>query len=517
MLFFYHKNILSWRRTLSSEEEKAVSYYKEQNYAAALRCFLQLSAVDNKRDDILVYIANCYDALGKKEEAAAYYTKACKINKKSDIAPANLAIIFYEMQDLSQAKKFAEKTLAINPHNPSALSVLGNVFYRQKKYDKALKFYQQAMAVQRDFYTAVLNAASIYFDKHDYATAYFYAKRAVSSYPDSDEAKNMLASICVELEYFDEAILLLADLYKKNPEDYWLCNLLSQAFQQKKDYNKALEMGWRAVTLSKGDKDQHINFGYLLYEIAVESPTTDVLSYVRKWQKQYSDNPIVKHMSEAMLHAGNVNQINSTYVRDIFDAFADDFENVLDGLDYAVPSLMGKTLENLAKNVKLKKMKILDAGCGTGLCGEYLKKYARFRGLDGVDLSEKMLDVARKKKIYTHLYNQDLNQFLSQHAHCYDLINAADVLTYFGELGCVFIQMFEALKPGGRVLFSISENSCTQDNYFLHLSGRFLHNRKYVEDVLKKCGFIIEKLTRVKLRNEGNLEVWGWIVMARKP
>ena len=502
---------------MENGEEKAVFYYKNQNYAAALRCFLQLSAANAKRDDIVIYIANCYDALGQKDEAVAYYQKALKLNKDSDIAAANLAIIYYELQDSPQAKKYASLALRINPNNPSALSVLGNICYKNKKCDEALRYYQKAMTAQRDFYTAVLNSASIYFDKKDNATAYFYAKRAVQSCPDSEEAKNLLASICVELEYFDEAILLLADLYKKNPEDYWLCNLLSQAFQQKREYDKALEMGWRAVILSKGENDQHINFGYLLYEIAVETPSADVLGYVRKWQKEYGENPIVKHMSEAMLSAGNVSQINSVYVRDIFDAFADDFENVLEGLDYSVPSLMGETLESLSKNVKLKKMKILDAGCGTGLCGKYLKKYAKFRGLDGVDLSEKMLEVARRKKLYTHLYNQDLSRFLSHRENYYDLINAADVFTYFGELGSVFVLIYDALKSGGRVLFSISENNRNKSDFFLHLSGRFLHSKKYVEDVLKKRGFVIEKLTRVKLRNEGDSEVWGWIVMAQKP
>lgn len=40
-------------------------------------------------------------------------------------------------------------------------------------------------------------------------------------------------------------------------------------------------------------------------------------------------------MTGAMLNAGHVSQINSVYVRDIFNAFADDFENVLGSLDYA--------------------------------------------------------------------------------------------------------------------------------------------------------------------------------------
>ncbi len=502
---------------MQKAEEKAVAYYRSGKFSAALRSFLNVLAEDPKREDILIYIANCYDGLGQKEDAAVYYRKALQANKRSDVAAANLSIIRYELQDYAQAKAAAERALKINPRNVSALSVMGNLRYRKKDFGGALKFYQQAMDVERYFYTAVFNAASVYFERNDFNTAYFYAKRAVKSRPNALEAQHLLACTCVELGHCDEAILILSALYRKNPQDDWLCNLLSQTLQQKKEYDRALEMGWRAVVLSKGNNDQHINFGYLLYEVAVESPSTDVLSYARRWQQEYPDNPIVKHMSGAMLNAGHVSQINSAYVRKIFDVFADDFDSVLGSLDYAVPSLMARALEALAQNVKLKKMKILDAGCGTGLCGTYLKKYAKFRGLDGVDLSENMLAVARRKKLYTHLYNRDLSEFLSCHENSYDLINAADVFTYFGELGSVFVLMFEALKSGGRVLFSISENDHNQDDYFLHLSGRFLHRKTYVEEGLKKRGFILEKLNRVKLRNEGETEVWGWIVMARKP
>ena len=245
---------------MQKAEEKAVACYQSGNFAAALRSFLNVLAEDPKREDILVYIANCYDGLGQKEEAVAYYRKALKANKKSDIAAANLAIIFYELQDYAEAQNAAERALKINPRNASALSVMGNLRYRKKDFDGALKFYQQAMETKRDFYTAVLNAASIYFERRDFNTAYFYAKRTVQSHPDSLEAQNLLAGVCIELGRSDEAILILSELYEKNPEDCWLCNLLSQAFQQKKEYDRALEMGWRAVVLSKGDNDQQINF-----------------------------------------------------------------------------------------------------------------------------------------------------------------------------------------------------------------------------------------------------------------
>ena len=80
----------------------------------------------------------------------------------------------------------------------------------------------------------------------------------------------------------------------------------------------------------------------------------------------------------------------------------------------------------------------------------------------------------------------------------------------------LFVLLYNSLRKGGRILCSVSENYENENDYFLHPSGRFLHNRKYVENSLKHQGFLIEKIYRVRLRNEGEKEVYGWIVMAQK-
>ena len=58
----------------------------------------------------------------------------------------------------------------------------------------------------------------------------------------------------------------------------------------------------------------------------------------------------------------------------------------------------------LVQNVKLeKKMRILDAGCGPG-CAVHISKICRFSRVDGVDISEKMLKLPKRKKLYTRLF-----------------------------------------------------------------------------------------------------------------
>ena len=74
------------------------------------------------------------------------------------------------------------------------------------------------------------------------------------------------------------------------------------------------------------------------------------------------------------------------------------------------------------------------------------EKYSAWRGLDGVDISQGMLEEARKKKLYHKLYRQELCEFLLARKNKYDLITAADVLTYFGNLEKVMAGLAFALK-----------------------------------------------------------------------
>ena len=67
-----------------------------------------------------------------------------------------------------------------------------------------------------------------------------------------------------------------------------------------------------------------------------------------------------------------------------------------------------ETVELFKKYVLKKDIKILDAGCGTGLVGIELKKN-NFNNIDGADFSQKMLNLV-PENVYKNLFKIDLNQ-----------------------------------------------------------------------------------------------------------
>ena len=67
-----------------------------------------------------------------------------------------------------------------------------------------------------------------------------------------------------------------------------------------------------------------------------------------------------------------------------------------------------ETVDLFKKHISKKNIKILDAGCGTGLVGIELKKVG-FTNCDGADFSQKMLDLV-PENIYQNLFKIDLNK-----------------------------------------------------------------------------------------------------------
>jgi len=64
-----------------------------------------------------------------------------------------------------------------------------------------------------------------------------------------------------------------------------------------------------------------------------------------------------------------------------------------------------ETVDLFAKHILTKDIKILDAGCGTGLVGIELKKNG-FQNFYGADFSQKMLDLVPKKYLSKLIQNR---------------------------------------------------------------------------------------------------------------
>jgi predicted TPR repeat methyltransferase len=203
------------------------------------------------------------------------------------------------------------------------------------------------------------------------------------------------------------------------------------------------------------------------------------------------------------------------YVADLFDGFAESFDSTLIGLGYRIPQVLSMMIQ-AERGDDATPLRILDAGCGTGLAASLLKPLAS--QLVGVDLSPKMLAKAQERMLYDELVVAELCAFMASRPAAFELIILADTLVYFGALEEAFSTAYSTLTPGGIFSFAVEARPAdvTGPDYRLEPHGRYSHHPDYVTRLLDASGFTLRKIDNVVIRRELNADVAGIAVVARR-
>ena len=120
--------------------------------------------------------------------------------------------------------------------------------------------------------------------------------------------------------------------------------------------------------------------------------------------------------------------------------------------DYTGPK---ETVATFTKYAKDKNIKILDAGCGTGLVGIELKKH-NYLNIDGMDLSKKLLDLV-PQGYYQNLDQVDLNKPMKVKNDTYDAILCVGTFTFGHVKPHALDEFIRISKNKALVSFTINE------------------------------------------------------------
>lgn len=456
--------------------------------------------------------------LGQAAEAETAYRRAAALDSEYAEPRVNLARM---KKDLSELKALAKRF----PHDALSLYFLADEHYRAGEYDLAAEYatqasanaptdaeikilsgliclaqentaearicFQKALALDPRSVPALVNLANLETAAGEYETAEKHYKRALELSPQNLDAHINYADMLYRQKRLPEALEEYRTAVVIDPGIPEISNNLGVILKDIGEYEEALGLFFNAFNQRPETGEFSVNIAETLTLLHGQEPETAV-KIAQNWRRQAPDNAFAVHICAA-LQGKLENENNQIYVEKLFDNFADNYELVLQKLDYGVV----RSLRNFTGPVEGT---LVDLGCGTGLAG--LAYQAAGTRLVGVDISEKMLAQARKKGIYKELIKADIVSWLLQKPQA-DAFVAADVFNYIGRLESVI----DAAAPV-KLAFS-TEDDHSVDTCRLTPSGRFAHNPEYVEKLLQKAGYHrIERQSSV-LRTENGQPVKG--------
>ncbi len=357
---------------------------------------------------------------------------------------------------------------------------LGNVLMEQGRIDEAEPEYRQALELEPQCARAWNNLGAIHRHRKDDEAAEAAYRKAIELDPKLTNAHNNLGLI------------------------YW----------ERGDLEHAIQCCGNAIGIDPEDPDGHRFLGILYATHGLHDKAAEAF---RRWVEIDSDNPAARHHFAACSDEPKPARASDEYVSYTFDRFAASFEEKLrNDLHYRAPDLLQEMLGRRLPT-PARQFEVLDAGCGTGLCGPLVAPWSR--RLVGVDLSGGMLAQAQAKGCYDELAQAELTAYLRRASGAYGLILSADTLCYFGPLEAVTAAAFDALAPGGTLAYTVESiiDPRPDETSRLTASGRYQHSADYVRAVLAAAGFAEIAIEQAHLRLEGGHPVEGLVVAAAKP
>jgi predicted TPR repeat methyltransferase len=433
------------------------------------------------------------------------------------------AVRLHQSGDLAAARVVYEAALADDPDCVDALHFLGLLRHQEGDSEQALQLIGRALELLPGYADAHSNRGNILREMGRLDEARESYERAIACDPDRAEAHNNLGVILRHsgdmqgaLQHFFAALALA-------PESAHTHINLGHAFAGLRYPERALEHYRKAVEKDPRLTDAYRVLGYYLY---ANDRLDESIAVYEQLERIDPGNPVAAHMLAASTGQAVPDRASDRYVVSLFDAFASRFDDQLARLAYRAPEWIASELAARLPAAS-GALEVLDAGCGTGLCGPHLRPWAA--RLTGVDLSPAMLQKARSTGCYDELVRGELVAWLRDAPARYDLIVSADTLVYFGRLDGVLEAAARSLRHGGWLLASVERHERLEGEeqqegrnggdpgFRLMPHGRYQHDRGYLEDCVRAAGLELVAIESGVIREEQFEPVDGWLVVARKP
>ena len=317
-----------------------------------------------------------------------------------------LAIQLQQREELVAAGELYRRVLEMAPSHPHALHYAGVLAHQQGRSNEAIGLIERSISLEPDRADYYNNLGIVLQSTGRLDDAIVAYEHAIDIDPSHANAYSNLGVLLRATGKSSEAEAAYRTAIQLNPnhiDAYTNLGVLLGGLQRTEE---AAECYCRVITLRPKHREARRLLALAHCTLGEFSEAVHIFD---EWLEEEPADPIALHMRAACTGRNVPARASDGFVERTFDSFAASFESKLEKLSYRAPALVAAMLETSTFS-RSKNLDVLDAGCGTGLCGPLIAPYART--LVGVDLSEGMIARAKEKDVYDALIKSELTGYL---------------------------------------------------------------------------------------------------------
>ncbi len=460
----------------SALAQKAHKCYQQGDFLKSITLFKEALATEPHSSILHQALGHVYKAAGQLPDALQHYQESLKYNPHDWSCYYHIGLLYNKINEPLQAISMFKRALDRAPGRLEIHSQLAQTYALNDDIENAIAHYDRVLHEKRDHPGALFNIGLLLAKRSRYSQALPYLEKARTYYPE-------------------------------DPELFFHLGLSAQHTQQielAKDYYR------QALTLAPKHGFANHNLGCLYLQGQEEALA---LKYLQASLAVLPDNVTARYLVQALTQTNTPSEAPREYLRSLFNEYAPNYE-----------SHLFQTLKSQGPNEIRRMMgpfkarhnepwRALELGCGTGVCARYFHDIVD--RLEGVDLAEEMIYVAKTKNEYERLYTEDYMLTLAKNLD-YNFIFAIDTLIYTGDLRPVFKAVHGALTKEGYFAFTVEEAPPEIAYYRLNKTGRYQHNKAALIALAESQGFTLMACENIPLREQFGEWCMGFGVVLQK-
>lgn len=164
--------------------------------------------------------------------------------------------------------------------------------------------------------------------------------------------------------------------------------------------------------------------------------------------------------AEIIKFSHQINNLNN--LQTFYSSWSESYDDDVKKCHYSGP----ESLINIFVDMfRINGSRIIDVGCGTGLITEHLNTNKYQIEVDGLDLSQEMLDIAKKRGYYTHLYQKNVYLIDESVERTYDFAISSGMFTHSHVEPRAIENILHLLTQYGTFIFTVRNSYCEQSKF----------------------------------------------------